>query len=91
MSALEQIISVSPVLPYATSVTVPGFAPGSPRLTLHCDSAEDVEAFGRFFDAYVTSRPHTDEPGSHIYTSAEGEFLGVPFTAWVLTIPAVAA
>jgi hypothetical protein len=91
VSALEHMLSSAPVLPGSVEVRVYPFAPNSPSLKLLCNSVADVESFGGHFDAYVTSRPHRDEPGSDIYTSAVGEFLGVPFTAWVLTAPAVAA
>lgn len=91
VSALEHMLSTAPVLPGSVEVRVYGFAPGRPSLHLHCDSVADVEAFGRHFGAYVTSRPHRDEPGSDVYTSAVGEFRGVPFTAWMLTAAQVAA
>lgn len=90
VSALEHMLSTSPVLPSTVDVRAYSFAPSSPSLHLHCDSIADVEAIGRHFDACVTSRPHRDEPGSDVYTSAVGEFHGVPFTAWILTAPAVA-
>ncbi|MFM9566158.1 hypothetical protein [Streptomyces turgidiscabies] len=91
VSALEHMLSTSPAMPDTVDVRVYSFAPGSPSLHLHCDSVADVEAIGQHFDAAVTSHPHSNDPGGRIYTSAEGEFLGVPFTAWILTAPAVAA
>ncbi|MEU6229945.1 hypothetical protein [Streptomyces sp. NPDC047042] len=91
VSALEHMLSTSPAMPDTVDVRVYSFAPASPSLHLHCDSVADVEAFGQHFGANVTSRPHRNDPDSRIYTSAVGEFLGVPFTAWILTAPAVAA
>lgn len=91
VSALEHMLSTSPVLPDSVDVRVYSFAPASPSLHLHCDSVADVEAIGRHFKAAVTSHPHSNDPSGRIYTSAVGEFLGVPFTAWILAAPAVAA
>lgn len=90
VSALEHLLSTSPAMPDTVDVRVYSFAPTSPSLHLHCASVADVEAIGRHFDAVVTSHPHRTEP-DRVHTSAEGEFRGVPFTAWILSAPAVGA
>lgn len=91
VSALEHMLSTSPAMPDTVDVRVYSFAPGSPSLHLHCASVADVEAIGQHFGASVTSVSHRTDPDGRVCTSAVGEFLGVPFTAWILTVPAVAA
>ncbi|MFF7949071.1 hypothetical protein [Streptomyces griseorubiginosus] len=91
VSALEHMLSTSPAMPDTVDVRVYSFAPNSPSLHLHCASVADVEAIGRHFAATVSSLPHRTDPDSRLYTSAVGEFRGVPFTAWILTDSAVAA
>ncbi|MGY1500845.1 hypothetical protein ACW4TU_30410 [Streptomyces sp. QTS52] len=88
VSALEHMLSTSPVMPDTVDVRVYSFAPASPSLHLHCESIADVEAIGETFAAVVTSQSRRD---GRICMSAVGEFLGVPFTAWTLADPAVAA
>jgi hypothetical protein len=91
LAALAQVVALSPVLPASATVVVRSFAPLAPRLELHLESLEDVEAFGQFFDAYVTSAPVGGAADDRVKAIAEGEFLGVPFEAWALSAPAVAS
>jgi hypothetical protein len=87
LSAAEHIVSTAPAIPTHIRIEDDG------ELDIYFHrSAQDVEKFAAAFGVVTSTRPHTDKPGSDIYTSAHGRVNGVPFRVWTLfAAPAVTA